>query len=496
VKVRTVFCILIWLSACRPEPVREPELPLEKPAVALLEDARLGVLLEQASQSVCAASLGLRALETNYEWVPSPALSYFDRARQSANMECLAEYFSSISYTPPERTFLLAARVIDSNGGPAFEYYSLGETGFLYSVDDGGAQRFWPASTVKLAAAVAALEKLYALGFDGHTMVMLEDEHGPYAGSLRDIVRASIVKSSNPAYNYTMMLVGFDAMNDEFLTPEKGFPFMVLQRRYQRLHKDSSMRESVPIELVSAKRSLTLPRRMGTREYPECPREGNCCTLFELMEVMRRVTLHDELEESERFDIAQEDASFLEQVLLKAPSCIEDGAQRAYGEGTKVYNKGGKVTADDRLDVALVLGPSGERSLIALSVKYLEGIEVETNLLAERTLEALRQCAGRAPALQRRAVYDGVQLDWRARALYLCGPEDSAAGQWQIWIDGKVVQVQASVFPGCVRLLPEGEAAASCRLGAWPVPPSFLVQAFHPRHGALQWSAKLETEGN
>ena len=48
-----------------------------------------------------------------------------------------------------------------------------------------------------------------------------------------------------------------------------------------------------------------------------------------------------------------------------------------------IFNKGGKVFTDDRLEIAVVSSPDkSERYLIALSTPYYEGVEVETNRLA------------------------------------------------------------------------------------------------------------------
>ena len=78
--------------------------------------------------------------------------------------------------------------------------------------------------------------------------------------------------------------------------------------------------------------------------------------------------------------------------LKKAPSCIGDGVAAIMGKSAIVYNKGGKVTADDRLEIAVVSSADKkERYLIALSTPYYVGVEQETNRLAMYMIEAMRE---------------------------------------------------------------------------------------------------------
>ena len=62
------------------------------------------------------------------------------------------------------------------------------------------------------------------------------------------------------------------------------------------------------------------------------------------------------------------------------------------GSGTVIFNKGGKVIGDDRLEVAVVSSPDKkERYLVALSMPYYEGVEKETNRLAMHLITAMQQ---------------------------------------------------------------------------------------------------------
>ena len=104
--------------------------------------------------------------------------------------------------------------------------------------------------------------------------------------------------------------------------------------------------------------------------------------------------MHDELPAAYRFDLAKSDINMLQRMLLKAPSCIGKGVASAMGEKTLIYNKGGKVIGDDRLEIAFVSSPDKkERYLIALSVPYHADVETDTNKLAQMLINAMQDRA-------------------------------------------------------------------------------------------------------
>ncbi len=83
------------------------------------------------------------------------------------------------------------------------------------SVDD--SQKDWvPASVVKIFPMLAALQKLSALGFDENTSVTFRDTNQKI--SIRELIWATIVQSSNMTYNRLVQLVGHEFLNKEFLT--------------------------------------------------------------------------------------------------------------------------------------------------------------------------------------------------------------------------------------------------------------------------------------
>jgi len=103
---------------------------------------------------------------------------------------------------------VLAARIFDGGESPAYAFYEAGGGGF------GGG--FFPASAIKLLAAVGALDFARSLGFGGDAVV-----DGGYR--LRDYYDAALRWSSNEDYSALVRIAGVDRLNRQFL-PRHGYP--------------------------------------------------------------------------------------------------------------------------------------------------------------------------------------------------------------------------------------------------------------------------------
>ena len=333
------------------------------------------------------------ALHTEADWFEAvPSRKWYKETQRHTNKSYLSEYFNQIHYKAPDHTYALIAPIRVEKGKLSIQYYSYLNTAFEYSMTKAGEENYWPASTVKLAAAVMALLKLNSYGVNHQTVVSFTDLEGSYNNTVEKLCRDAIIPSNNRAYNRLMEIAGFDEINDYYLPNVFHFPKMVLQRRYVRQHPNDSLRDSPEISYTNGSKSGVIPERHSSGKMrPQCPRESNCTTLAELGEVMFRVVLHEELPKNRRLALPQEDIDMLRDALRKAPSCIGDGVAAAMGSDAIVYNKGGKVTADDRLEIAIVSSPDKqERYLIALSMPYYIGVEKETNRLAKILIRAMQ----------------------------------------------------------------------------------------------------------
>ena len=355
--------------------------------------------------------------------------SWSAQVAAATDPDALGAAFTAAGYVPPAGAYAMAARVLPGVGQPAFRFYSLGDTGFEYSPGD-----YWPASTVKLTAAVGALHFLHGLGLTGAAQVSFTDNDGTYNGTVENIYDLALSISDNVSYNRLVEIAGFDALNDQVLVEANGLPQMVIQRRYTT---GDDLRTSPAITWSEGSLNGVIPQRVGTGQHPECPNEGNCVTLYELLEVMRRVTLHDEIPATHRFPLASADVAGLHQALLDATTWLADGATAALGHPVTVYNKPGYVPDNDRLDHGLVVDDvTGDRYLIALSLPEATTSEADLSELAEQVLAVLLADASPAPALQLTAgVALPVQVDGLGGQTYRIQVDAPGADEVQIWAD-------------------------------------------------------------
>ena len=222
----------------------------------------------------------------------------------------------------------LVIRVERDEGG-GFRYVP-----YAYGRRSARGQGWWPASSVKLFAAVGALETTRRLGFSPAAEVVFRYGPGdaydlsarrrvplpsPMETTVEQLVRAAITASDNLAFDQLVELAGFDELNGTVLAAERGFRDTVLLRSYThrivdpRTHRGLH-RDSPPVDLREGARSHRLAARQGTGSYA-CPRQGNCTTLWELADGLRRVMLHEEIPVEERFRLGPEELALLRSAL-------------------------------------------------------------------------------------------------------------------------------------------------------------------------------------
>ena len=263
---------------------------------------------------------------------------------------------AAIGYKVPPGADVYAAKVTRTPAGLSYDDYQAGGG----ALDSG----FWPASSIKVLAAVGALEYVNKLGFTGAATATFAGIGGPW--TIKSIYDAAIRNSSNPDYDLLVEIAGVDWLNNEFLTPARGFPVTVIQRPY---YFDSVM-SSPAITLSEGGRKLTLPPRTG-HVNNDCA-QGNCSDLFEMSESVRRVVLNDEIPPSQRFAIAHADVDGLSADLLAADGWFEPAVVRVLGASARVYSKPGYVGGRDCMDVTLV-DAKGQRLLLAATVPDASG---------------------------------------------------------------------------------------------------------------------------
>ena len=280
---------------------------------------------------------------------------------------------AAAGYEVPESANVYAVRVMEGPEGRIYEQFEAG--GGALGVD------FWPASSIKVLAALGALDFLRSLGFTGAATVAFDD--GLPSQTLRSIYEPAIRDSSNYEYDLLVRIAGLDWLNGEFLTARNGFPVTSISRSYGGLAFD----ESPAMILEEGGKRAYVPVRKAERE-PECS-TGNCSNLFELAESVRRIVLHDQIPVEQRFDLDAADVKALAGALQKAEGFFPAAVTRALGSGAKIWSKPGDAAELDCLDVAFIESRTGRRFLVAASVPHSAGGCEVLARLAREVLELL-----------------------------------------------------------------------------------------------------------
>jgi hypothetical protein len=325
--------------------------------------------------SVQADSQTVQAVESSAPITPAPPPAATAAVADEVDGPTLEAALADAGVDLPEGASVYAVRIDETGAGTAYE-----------AGEGAGYAGFWPASSVKLLAAVGALEYLADLGFTGEARVTMDGE----TFTVADVYEQAIADSSNEAYDQLVRIAGVDWLNERFLTAANGFGDTVIQRSYTGWGVDVSRTMTV----VEDGRRLTVPARRASGSYG-CEDDGNCSTLLDLTESVRRVTLDAELPDEERFDIAPADVAGLADALLASEGFVEPAVSGVLGDQAHVYNKPGYVPGDECVDVAMVSQEAaGERYLLAVETPEDGWMCPGLVEIAIATLEFLQQVQG------------------------------------------------------------------------------------------------------
>ena len=197
---------------------------------------------------------------------------------------------------------------------PRFVHQSYGDTGT--DAD------FWPASTIKMYTATAALVLLSELNVSiDATATFYRETNGGWVEditlSFRELIHRTFNCSSNETYTLLLRFAGLDWLNSEFFVPANGFERTALMRGYvtsdARPYAFIST-EAQRIVVREGEREFTREHRWSGRSYADdrdCTvyndsGTGNCTTPRDMAEHLRRLILHEELPIADRFPINDE----------------------------------------------------------------------------------------------------------------------------------------------------------------------------------------------
>jgi hypothetical protein len=233
---------------------------------------------------------------------------------------------------------------------------------------------FWPASTIKVYPVTAALMILKSEGFSLDSIATFYHESGgswvrDIEISFRDMIFETFTCSSNSAYTLLLRFAGIDWINENLFRPEHGLEDTALMRGYvtDRTHvyqREERQRIVVSDGAKSFERihewsGTSYANVVGCTVYNQSG-TANCSSPRNMVEHMRRVMLHEDLPDEERFDVRPEDLDWVRYgdavpVMNNKDACGGpgwDGVSRVFPE-SEFYHKGGRVS-DYRIDLQFV----------------------------------------------------------------------------------------------------------------------------------------------
>ena len=167
---------------------------------------------------------------------------------------------------------LKRASLIITDASPASSSAPVSRT--FHSAGSADTIDFWPASTIKLYTAIAAMEAAHARGFPLDALVLFEhrNKDGRWitdcSRTLREMSSEVFRRSSNEDYTLHLRITGIDALNEHFLTPDRGFPHSALMRGYVTARPYVYLREEPQrITLFHADRRLSWEHSWSGRSW-------------------------------------------------------------------------------------------------------------------------------------------------------------------------------------------------------------------------------------
>jgi LysM repeat protein len=175
-----------------------------------------------------------------------------------------------------------------------------------------------PASTVKIFAVIAAMQRVRELGFSHKAKVTFHTARGDKHFDLDELIRLTLINSNNLTYNRMVQLASHDRLNGKFLVNSNGFRSSAITGAYQvgdwtAQGESKSLKTSPSITLSEHSKSHTLGAHTG-KVSPACG--GSACTSpRDLGEAMRRLMLQEQLPASQTFRLHDEDLKFIRQSM-------------------------------------------------------------------------------------------------------------------------------------------------------------------------------------
>jgi len=218
---------------------------------------------------------------------------------------------------PSVRKWASVVVVDGEESSPDFRWYHYRDS--EHAID------FWPASTIKIYTAVAALEYLNQLGVSSDSALIFEHQVGDHwqvdaARTPREMISEVFRRSSNEDYTLLLRFVGIDRINTQFLIPEKGFPHSALMRDYV-VHRPVVYENTEPQririvepdgkhrEVTHSWTGISYARQRGATILSDTT--GNATSTRELAECLRRILFAEVLPPEEKYQLTNQQLGWI-----------------------------------------------------------------------------------------------------------------------------------------------------------------------------------------
>jgi hypothetical protein len=286
----------------------------------------------------------------------------------------------------PTPTFKALVIAIEGSPEEGFSFHPYDYMGTSTHRDN-----WWPASTVKIFSAVAALQRAHAWGFGPRTNVTFHYEEEDVTARLSTLVKRALTPSNNLAFDRLTEIAGSKYLHETLFTRKYGLQHTTLLRSYaHRLRnpetEEGDSRDSPKMTLKSGKKTKTIQGRLYERSTRsrKCfgldksnqprsgpPFDGNCTTLRDLAEIMIRVMLHEDLPASERFSLGPKALKVLRDAMSKRRSRgmnVVDGLKAGFGaRTTKTWSKPGYALSWFSDNVFIHVPGTDERYVVVMA---------------------------------------------------------------------------------------------------------------------------------
>lgn len=331
-------------------------------------------------------------------------LSWMDKARLATDTDTLTSTFKAQGYRPPARAYGLITRWVPGVQHPAMMYYSYKKTAWTPSH-----RRFWPASSIKLWAALGAMMRLQTSQISADSTLFFADGAGWFQGPLRALFHPM----GNVDYDRMLRIASVQLLNHSF-RKRMNLQHLFVQRGYGGTGRITS---TPAIRYISKGQTGVLPAIRTARTTP-C--RSNCTTLFELQDLLRRVFQHELLPKAERLPVSSVALQPLKHALQKKWKWIRPSSYRVLGSHVTVFNKAGSVPGHHLVDNAFIRSGRGFYFLTLATPWPRRQASVAPalhtfNTFARRMIESVHHREGGLPLQPDTGPMMHFRVEWKKR---------------------------------------------------------------------------------